>query len=59
MNRTQIMNAFKSLARSQGFYGRLVNYLESLDSDSYNEKMTALENQKFKDVVDLVMYIEC
>ena len=54
MDREQIMNAIRELAMSQGFYGRLLRQI-----DENPEILDELENQHFKDVVDMVMYIEC
>ena len=59
MKREEIMETIKSLASSQGFYGRLYRSLMELDEEKYNEVMTELESQNFKDGIDLIMYIEC
>lgn len=53
MDREQILNAIKGLAMSQGFYGRLLREI-----DDNPEILDELENQHFKDVVDMVMFIE-
>ena len=58
MEREEIMEKIKSLASSQGLYGRLYRDLMELDEDEYDEVMTKLESQNFKDGVDLVMFIE-
>lgn len=58
MKRAEIMEIIKSLASSQGLYGRLYRDLMELDEDEYDEVMTELESQNFKDGVDLVMFIE-
>ena len=58
MEREEIMEKIKSLASSQGIYGRLYRKLMELDEEKYNEVMTELESQNFKDEVDLVMFIE-
>lgn len=52
------METIKSLASSQGLYSRLYRDLMELDEDEYDEVMTELESQNFKDGVDLVMFIE-
>lgn len=52
LKKADILNAVKSLSNSQGFYGRLLNNLN-------NDFLEELEKQHFKDVVDLVMYLEC
>ena len=58
MKREEIMETIKSLASSQGLYSRLYRDLMKLDEDEYDEVMTELESQNFKDGVDLVMFIE-
>jgi hypothetical protein len=58
MKREEIMETIKSLASSQGLYSRLYRDLMELDEDEYDEVMTELESQNFKDGVDLVMFIE-
>ena len=59
MEREEIMETIKSLASSQGLYSRLYRDLMELDEEKYNEVMTELESQNFKDGIDLIMYIEC
>ena len=54
MDREQIKNAIKELAKSQGMYGRLLQKIEE-----YPELLDELEAQNFNDVVDMIMYIEC
>ena len=54
MDREQIKNAIKNLAKSQGKYGRLLQQIEECP-----ELLDELEAQNFNDVVDMVMYIEC
>lgn len=58
MNKQEILSSIKSLASSQGFYGRLYEQLtdESEDSERF---LSELEAQNFKDSVDLIMYLEC
>ena len=58
MKREEIMETIKSLASSQGFYGRLYRELMELNEDDYNKVMMELENQNFKDGLDLIMFIE-
>lgn len=61
MKRDEILKAIGSLASSQGFYSRLYLNLTELrmdDPDEYDRIMTKLEEQNFKDAVDLVMYLE-
>lgn len=58
MDRQEILSSIQSLSKSQGFYGRLYQFLTN-GNDKAEEYMNKLEEQKFNDVVDLVMYIEC
>ena len=51
----------KQLAKGQWSYGRLDANLDALqaeDPDKYDEVMQELNDQNFKDIVDLVMYLE-
>ena len=57
MKKKEILNAIKSLAASQGFYSRLLISLSSNEPDSV-AYLEYLEEQNFKDVVDLVMFLE-
>lgn len=54
----QILNAFESLAKSQGFYGRVLDTINNLSEESLESVINELESQNFKDVVDLVMFME-
>lgn len=58
MNKKQILKVIKNLAKSQGFYDRLYSKLTdgSEESEAYLEELV---EQKFKNAVDLVMFIEC
>lgn len=61
MNREQILNTIAGLARSQGFYGRLLmnlNNLKSNDPEKYEKAMSELEAKKFKDELELILYLE-
>lgn len=56
-----IREAIKQLAKSHGSYGRLdarLDELQAEDPDKYDEVMQELDAQNFKDMVDLVMYLE-
>lgn len=53
MNKKEIMKTIKSLARSQGFYGRLYETLKSNP-----EALEFLEKQNFKDSLEMVMFLE-
>ena len=53
MKRDEIMSLFRSLARSQGFYGRLVRNIEATRPDEQEEFWQEL------DELDVILYIEC
>ena len=58
----EIKSTIKSLASSQGFYGRLLASMETMEEmfpKDYEEVVKELESQNFQDTVDLVMYFEC
>lgn len=58
MNKTQILAAIKSLGKSQGFYSRLYTdlmYAPEADRDNYLQN---LEDEKFEDELEMVMYLE-
>lgn len=61
MDREAILGAIADLARSQGFYGRLLRAIEEVreeDEARYEELMETLEAQNFGDTVDMVLYFE-
>lgn len=58
MNRDEIREVFKQLAMSQGFYGRLLRQIDEADEDVRENFWKDLEDQNFKDSVDLILYIE-
>lgn len=61
MDIEQIMVAIRSLAESQGYYGRLYNELlemQTNDPDKWEEVKNTLEAQNFNDTLDMVMYFE-
>lgn len=62
MNIEQIMSAIRSLANSQGFYGRLYNELwemQTSDPEKWEKVKNTLEAQNFSDTLDMIMYFEC
>lgn len=58
MDRQEIRSTFEMLACSQGFYGRLLRDIDSSPEDVQEEIWSELEEQNFKDSVDLILYIE-
>ena len=58
MDRDDIMRTIRMLARSQGFYGRLLRDIEEMNDDAREDFFTELEDQNFKDSVDMVLFFE-
>lgn len=55
----EILDVIRKLSMSQGFYGRLLRDIQSLDEDSLVEFKEVLEAQNFKEPLDVVFYFEC
>lgn len=53
MNKQEILNIVKRLAKSQGFYSNL--YEELINNPEYLEELSKLN---IKDEVDLILYLE-
>ena len=58
MNRAEILNTIKSLAQGQGFYGAFLRYFNKASEAEREVLLDKLEAQNFKDVVDLILYLE-
>ena len=61
MDIEQIMAAIRSLAESQGFYGRLYSNMQAMQAnnpDQWAEIVETLEAQNFKDTLDMIMFFE-
>ena len=61
MDREQIMQVIRSLAKSQGFYGRLLHDIQELQRNEPEEAdrlLSVLEVQKFNDELDVILYFE-
>lgn len=61
MNREQIMQVIRDLAKSQGCYSRLlrnIQELQALQPEIVDRFFTELETQKFNDALDLILYLE-
>lgn len=62
MKMKEIKETMKSLASSQGFYGRLLASIETMEEmfpQDYEKLAEELESQNFENAVDLIMYFEC
>ena len=57
MDREQILDVFRSLACSQGFYGRLLRDIYE-DEEWGNAYLKHLEEQHFSTELDLILFIE-
>lgn len=57
MTKDQILEAFKMLASSQGYYSSVYNSLIN-KANGWDTFLTYLEEQQFTDVVDMIMFIE-
>lgn len=61
MKREEILRLFKSLSKSNGYYGRLLadlNDLSQINPESYESIMLDLENQNFQTPLDVVLFVE-
>jgi hypothetical protein len=55
MSKEEILSFIEQMSYSQGFYGRL---LRDIAEDEDGEILKTLEKQNFKDLLDLVMFLE-
>lgn len=58
MDRNEIRNTIETLAKSQGFYGRVLNAIDEAEPERQEKIWDELEAQNFTNSVDLVMYFE-
>lgn len=61
MKMEHILSEIRTLACSQGFYGRLYNAIMELkeeDKQGFNDLKKELESKKFRDTLDIVYYFE-
>lgn len=57
----EILNLFRNLAMSQGFYGRLLANIEELkknDEESYDNFVSMMENKNFQNPLDVILFVE-
>lgn len=60
-NVDQVIDVIRMLSNSQGYYGRLLEkimYLYENEPDSFDEFARIVEEQKFTDPVDVVLFFE-
>ena len=58
MTFNQIIDGIEDLARSQGFYGRLLDAIFTLPEEDLERLAVEWEAQNFQDMVDFILYIE-
>lgn len=58
MKKDVIIEWIKKLAASQGYYGRLLHAINSMNNNDREALFAHLEAQNFTGPVDLIMYIE-
>lgn len=54
----EVMLLIKNLAKSQGFYGRMLNAIEDMDANALKKFKKFIEENNFKDSVEFVMFVE-
>lgn len=59
MKYEEFLQVVKTLAKSQGFYSRVLRKIESLRGEELDDFKEHIEEQNFKDAVDVVYYFEC
>ena len=62
MTYRQCIELIRKLSYSQGYYGRLYNFLKNLEDDDpeyFKQVKQAFETENFKSPLDLIMYLEC
>lgn len=58
MTFNQIIDGIEDLARSQGFYGRLLDDIFILPEEDLERLAIEWEAQNFSDMLDFILYIE-
>lgn len=58
----QVIDVIEMLSHSQGFYGRLLEeilYAQVYEPEKFEEFKEIIEEQNFKEPLDVVLYFEC
>lgn len=58
MKMEDIIKLIRKLAKSQGFYGRLLESITELSDEKYKELTELWEGKNFADDLDFILYIE-
>jgi hypothetical protein len=58
--KNEILENFKMLAMSQGFYGRMLRQISEMDADTSERlvKWMQIHQKDFGDTVDMVLFLE-
>lgn len=57
----EVMEVIEMLSHSQGFYGQLLErilYLQENEPEQFKQFKMVMENQHFKDPVDVILFFE-
>ena len=58
----EVIELVRQLSHSQGYYGRLLErilYVKEYGPEAFEEFKMVVEEQHFKDPVDVVLFFEC
>ena len=53
-----LIRVCKDLAKSQGFYGRLLAQLEEMDEQDLSDIDSAMQSANLKDDLDIILWLE-
>ena len=53
-----LIRVCKDLAKSQGFYGRLLARLEEMDEQDLSDIDSAMQSANLKDDLDIILWLE-
>ena len=59
MKAKDVINVIEELSYSQGFYGRLLRDIKGLNAEDFREFCRVMEEQNFRDSLDVVLFFEC
>ena len=59
MTAKDVINVIEELSYSQGFYGRLLRQNKGLNAEDFREFCRLMEEQNFRDSLDVVLFFEC
>ena len=59
MTAKDVINVIEELSYSQGFYGRLLRDIKGLNAEDFREFCRVMEEQNFRDSLDVVLFFEC